>query len=134
MATPEMDRGTKVQLILWVPLVMVLGGYSAKAALEYAFDLRALYLHPKATKLHREAAWSNLRNECGRLLIAEVLLVLASDHLLSRSGRAFLPQWFIVAQLFTVANYKLWCSVKDRRLRGMLLERDELARREEAGD
>lgn len=114
-----MDKKTGVQLMLWFPLVVVMGIYSAAATLDYIFDLRALYAHPKATKLHREAAWSNLRNEIGRLLIAQLFFVLGVN------GIRKVPDWVMVLEFFGIANYKLFCSMKDRQLRLIVLERQE---------
>lgn len=111
-----MDRSAKVQLLAWFPLVIVMGVYAGVATLDYIFDLRSLYTLPKATKLHREAGWSNLRNEVGRLLVAQLFLVLGL------SGIRKPPKWVMPIEFFGIAAYKLFCSIKDRQLRLIVLE------------
>lgn len=105
-----------MQLLLWFPLVGGMGIYAAIATADYVFDLLSLYKLPKATKLHREAGWSNLRNEVGRLLIAQLFIVLGI------SGIKPLPKWVMTVEFFGIAGYKLFCSIKDRQLRGVVLE------------
>lgn len=113
--------------MLWFPLVVLLALYSAAATLDYILDLKALYQHPKATKLHREAAWSNLRNEIGRLLIAQLFFVLGVN------AATRLPMWVMFLEFFGIANYKLYCSVKDRRLRLIVLESQQAVFEESGG-
>jgi hypothetical protein len=115
----EVDRKTRVQLMLWFPLIIAGGIYSGVAVVDYIFDLRALYGLPKATKLHREAAWSNLRNEVGRLLTMQLFLVLGVN------GIKRLPAWVMFIEFFGVANYKLFGSYKDRQLRQIVLVHQE---------
>lgn len=122
------NKNTGVQLMLWFPLVVLLALYSGVATLDYFLDLKALYQHPKATKLHREAAWSNLRNEVGRLLVAQLFFVLGV------SAAKRLPGWVMFLEFFGIANYKLFCSVKDRRLRLLVLESQHAAFEESGGD
>jgi branched-subunit amino acid ABC-type transport system permease component len=104
------------ELALWFLLALAMLVYTAIGIVEYALDLRDLYRNPAVTHDQREVAWSNLRNEIGRMLTAQMFLYFGSRALF------VLPEWITHVQFFGVALYKLWCSVKDRRLRVMLLE------------
>jgi hypothetical protein len=106
----------QLEILAWFVLTVALLVYTLVGAIEYALDLRELYRDPDVTRDQREVAWSNLRNEIGRMLTAQLFLYFG--------GRAVWggPEWITHVQLFALVFYKLWSSIKDRRLRLMLLQ------------
>jgi choline-glycine betaine transporter len=112
---PQIPIMTRVEILLlfWIPITVALLIASMFNAIEYILDLRRARMD-KVSPEEMEVSWSNVRNEIGRLLAAQLFLLFGLNAILR------FPETFIQIEFFAVALYKLWASVKDRAMRDML--------------
>jgi hypothetical protein len=99
----------------------------------YIVDLRLLYKH-KSDGVRREVAWSAVRNELGRLFVFlgfTVIGLIAMTTIPSPNAGASTARAVSTVIFFSLALYKMWCSVKDSQTRYIVAE--SLKRRGERG-
>lgn len=99
----------------------------------YVVDLRLLYKHG-SDAVRREVAWSAVRNELGRLFVFFGLALIglfAMQTVPSPNPGASTSRAVSTAVFFSLALYKMYCSVKDSQTRHLVSE--QLRRKNERG-